>query len=346
MAPTAPSPEPAPPAPTPEPAPPAPSASVAAAAPEPSPTLTPPPPPIPAPVVSAPPAPPAITPPAIAPPAIAPPSFDVIRVNPRGEAVIAGRAEPGAEVTVYDGDRKIGSEKADARGEWVILSTEPLPPGARELSASAVIGGQTVRSSGVAILSVPPRDQPTQPPLAVVVPRSDDATAGSALGARVVQAPPPVGSSAPAANVEVQSIEYTERGQVAVAGRAAPNASVTIYLDNQPIARAQADANGVWRVEPSAPIAPGLYQMRVDQIGADGRVQSRVELPFQRASAPPESLKAGSVVIQPGDNLWRIARGTYGRGVQYVVIYRANQDRIRDPNLIYPGQIFTLPTAP
>jgi nucleoid-associated protein YgaU len=52
------------------------------------------------------------------------------------------------------------------------------------------------------------------------------------------------------------------------------------------------------------------------------------------------------VVIQPGDNLWRIARGTYGRGVQYVVIYRANQDRIRDPNLIYPGQIFTLPTAP
>ena len=280
----------------------------------------------------------------------------MIRVNPRGEVVIAGRAEPGAEVTVYDGDRKIGSQKADARGEWVILPSEPLTPGARELSASAVSGGETVRSSGVAILSVPPRDQPTQPPLAVVAPRSDDASTGSSLGARVVQAPPPApppaqsspapSSSAPAATVEVQAIEYTEEGQVAVSGKAAPNAPVTIYLDNQPIAKAQADATGAWRVEPSAPIAPGLYQMRVDQSGADGKVQSRVELPFQRAAAPPEPLKAGSVVIQPGDNLWRIARSTYGHGVQYVVIYRANQDSIRDPNLIYPGQIFALPTAP
>ncbi|MFY7961188.1 MAG: LysM peptidoglycan-binding domain-containing protein [Elsteraceae bacterium] len=272
----------------------------------------------------------------------------MIRVNPRGEAVIAGRAEPGAEVTVYDGDRKIGSQKADARGEWVILSTEPLTPGARELSASAVSDGETVRSAGVAILSVPPRDQPTQPPLAVVVPRSDDAATGSTLGARVVQAPPPAQASTTpsAAAVEVQAIEYTEKGQVAVSGKAAPNATVTIYLDNQPIARAQAGADGAWRVEPAAPIAPGLYQMRVDQIGADGKVQSRVELPFQRAAAPPEPLKAGSVVIQPGDNLWRIARSTYGQGIQYVVIYRANQDRIRDPNLIYPGQIFTLPTAP
>jgi nucleoid-associated protein YgaU len=271
----------------------------------------------------------------------------VIRVNPRGEAVIAGRAEPGAEVTVYDGDRKIGSQKADARGEWVILPSEPLTPGARELSASAVSGGETVRSSEVAILSVPPRDQPTQPPLAVVAPRSDDASTGSSLGARVVQPPPPTpSSSAPAATVEVQAIEYTEKGQVAVSGKAAPNAPVTIYLDNQPIAKAQADATGAWRVEPSAPISPGLYQMRVDQSGADGKVQSRVELPFQRAAAPPEPLKAGSVVIQPGDNLWRIARSTYGHGVQYVVIYRANQDSIRDPNLIYPGQIFALPTAP
>lgn len=234
----------------------------------------------------------------------------------------------------------------------MILPSEPLAPGARELSASAVTGAGTARSAGVAILSVPPRDQPTQPPLAVVVPRSDDASTGSSLGARVVQAPPPVpataaqATTAPAGNVEVQAIEYTEKGQVAVSGKAVPNAQVTIYLDNSPIAKAQADAGGAWRVEPVAPIAPGLYQMRVDQTGADGKVQSRVELPFQRAAAPAEPLKAGSVVIQPGDNLWRIARSTYGHGVQYVVIYRANQDRIRDPNLIYPGQIFTLPNAP
>jgi nucleoid-associated protein YgaU len=49
------------------------------------------------------------------------------------------------------------------------------------------------------------------------------------------------------------------------------------------------------------------------------------------------------MVVQPGQNLWRIARHTYGRGVRYTVIYAANRDTIRDPRLIYPGQVFALP---
>jgi nucleoid-associated protein YgaU len=48
-------------------------------------------------------------------------------------------------------------------------------------------------------------------------------------------------------------------------------------------------------------------------------------------------------VVQPGASLWRIARRTYGDGVHYSLIYEANQSQIRDPDLIYPGQIFTVP---
>ena len=51
----------------------------------------------------------------------------------------------------------------------------------------------------------------------------------------------------------------------------------------------------------------------------------------------------GQVVIQPGNNLWRISRVIYGRGVEYTVIYQANREQIRDPDLIYPGQIFSTP---
>ena len=35
----------------------------------------------------------------------------------------------------------------------------------------------------------------------------------------------------------------------------------------------------------------------------------------------------------------------YGKGVHYKVIFKANQEQIRDPDLIYPGQIFTIPNA-
>ena len=51
----------------------------------------------------------------------------------------------------------------------------------------------------------------------------------------------------------------------------------------------------------------------------------------------------GRVVIQPGNNLWRISRVIYGQGVQYTIIYQANKDQIRNPHLIYPGQIFATP---
>lgn len=49
------------------------------------------------------------------------------------------------------------------------------------------------------------------------------------------------------------------------------------------------------------------------------------------------------ITVQPGHSLWRISEGHYGAGERYVVIYNANRGQIRDPNLIYPGQIFTLP---
>ncbi|MEL7488070.1 MAG: LysM peptidoglycan-binding domain-containing protein, partial [Pseudomonadota bacterium] len=48
-------------------------------------------------------------------------------------------------------------------------------------------------------------------------------------------------------------------------------------------------------------------------------------------------------IVQPGNSLWRIARRAYGSGFQYTVIYEANADQIRDPDLIYPGQIFEVP---
>ncbi|TXM93967.1 LysM peptidoglycan-binding domain-containing protein, partial [Methylobacterium sp. WL116] len=66
--------------------------------------------------------------------------------------------------------------------------------------------------------------------------------------------------------------------------------------------------------------------------------------------AHPEPPRAGVFVpavstakIIRGDSLWQISRRTYGAGDRYTVIYDANQEQIRNPDLIYPGQIFVLP---
>ncbi len=55
-------------------------------------------------------------------------------------------------------------------------------------------------------------------------------------------------------------------------------------------------------------------------------------------------VKTGTtIIIKPGDNLWRISRRTYGRGIRYTTIYNANRDQIRNPSRIYVGQIFKIP---
>jgi nucleoid-associated protein YgaU len=54
--------------------------------------------------------------------------------------------------------------------------------------------------------------------------------------------------------------------------------------------------------------------------------------------------KIATTTVSRGDSLWRISHRVLGTGQRYAVIYRANKQQIRNPSLIYPGQIFVLPT--
>ena len=107
---------------------------------------------------------------------------------------------------------------------------------------------------------------------------------------------------------------------------------------------ATADPTGRWAFAPTAKMAPGDHRLRIDQLTATGQVATRIEQPFQRAAISAKDIAEGQVVVvQPRQNLWRIARAAYGQGVRYTVIFEANRDQIRDPNLIFPGQVFTVP---
>ena len=50
-------------------------------------------------------------------------------------------------------------------------------------------------------------------------------------------------------------------------------------------------------------------------------------------------------MVQPGNSLWKLARESYGEGVRYTIIYEANKEQISNPDLIYPGQVFAVPTG-
>ncbi len=147
----------------------------------------------------------------------------------------------------------------------------------------------------------------------------------------------------PSSKLSLDTVDYDDKGKVAVGGKAPEGSRVQLYLDNKPVGGADPDKTGVWRVELGDKVKPQRYRMRIDQIGPEGRVVARIESPFFPAG-PITGLPRDAVVfVQPGNSLWRIARRTYGGGVQYTLIFEANKDQIRDPDLIYPGQVFVLP---
>ncbi len=66
--------------------------------------------------------------------------------------------------------------------------------------------------------------------------------------------------------------------------------------------------------------------------------------PAPAPAAPAEPAPVGqSYTVRAGDSLWRIARQFYGSGAKWDVIYRANAGIIRNPNLIYVGQVLQIP---
>ncbi|MFL2811592.1 MAG: LysM peptidoglycan-binding domain-containing protein [Paracoccaceae bacterium] len=172
---------------------------------------------------------------------------------------------------------------------------------------------------------------------------------------------PAVQTNAPkVSDVIIDAISYDAEGEVLLSGRGVVDQHIRIYVDNKPVKTRSIEADGTWSMDLQE-IDAGVYILRIDQLDSDGVVTSRTETPFQKEtnqvakqmaalannevadSTPQIGIGLSTVIIQPGYTLWAVARKTYGFGIQYVRIYHANKDQIRDPDLIYPGQIFKLP---
>jgi len=269
-------------------------------------------------------------------PATASPSFDIVKVAPDGTAVIAGRAEPGARVRVLDGANSVGEVTADKRGEWVLTPAGPVAPGDRQLSIEATdprSGAKAVSHDTVA-LSVAPPGQP-QKNLAVLLPGDADKPA------RALQLP---GAAGAPATLSLDSADLGGEDRLVLSGHAPAGATVKLYAGDRPLGVVAADQKGAWSLAAPRPQLAGRYDLSAEQLGRDGGVALRVARAFE--APPPVTIPADRrYVVKSGNNLWWIARRTYGEGTRYTLIFGANRGHIENPNLIYPGQVFTLPRS-
>jgi nucleoid-associated protein YgaU len=202
------------------------------------------------------------------------PSFDIARVEANGEAVIAGRAAPGATVDLLRGGERLDRAVADSSGEFVMVPPR-LPAGSYELTLSAKSPNGTVTTSKHGAL----------------VAVNDAGPSGRAVQSRAEYVPEIAPQSRPTSEPRLRTGEPKES---------------------------------------AGPQQPALA-IHANSASDEG------------ASSPTNNRAISSKIVSRGDSLWRISRIIYGDGSRYALVYRANRERIQNPNLIYPGQTIVLP---
>lgn len=300
------------------------------------------------------------------------PTFDVATIEPTGETVIAGRATPGATVELLRDGEVHDRVVADKSGQFVMVPPK-LPPGTYDLTLrSKLADGKQVTSKQRVTAVLEPKS--TERPVVALVTPDKPTVVLSQPGA----AKPAAGA------VVVETVEIEPGGKFHVSGQARPGAALRLYLNDSFVTSVTAGTDGRFAVTINEGVAPGNYRVRLDEASSSGTVRARAEVPFNvpettasvsaqaaaskradgAASQQPQLAAAGATVlpdsgspsstvvvpkittttVSRGDSLWRLSQVSYGAGTRYAVIYKANKGQIRNPNLIYPGQVFVLPS--
>ena len=244
--------------------------------------------------------------------AAAVPSFDIVRVESSGAAVIAGVAMPGWMVEVLDAGKPIARTKANESGEWAIDLDRPLTPGTHDLAIRVSEDGASVMLSDQRVAVAVPA-KPTEEPLVVLntpdaasriieMPKSPPSDAAKADEPDKKAAVPKVAERAPAADmappalsakpagsqiapkVVVTTVDADTAGNLFVAGTAAARDDpIRVYLDDALLGETKPTQDGTWLIEVHHELTPGTYKIRAEQVDlSSGRVIISAEVPFER----------------------------------------------------------------
>ncbi|MDZ7926600.1 MAG: LysM peptidoglycan-binding domain-containing protein [Agrobacterium sp.] len=233
------------------------------------------------------------------------PTFDVLRVEPDGSAVVAGKAQPGSKLEILSNGKVIAQTTIGGSGDFAAVFDNPLPPGDHELVLrSTDANGKTTQSDEVATVSVPngkagellamvskPGEasrvlaMPEAAPSALQPPPA--AQPGQPTTATSTMPAPAAGSTAPSATapltptVQVTAVEF-EGSKIFVAGSAPAASTVRALVDDREIGKSTTEASGHFVIEGNVDLSVGGHIITVEELNADGTVKVRVRVPFER----------------------------------------------------------------
>ena len=289
--------------------------------------------------------------------------IDIARVQADGMAVFAGRGAPNATIFITENGQIFAQNVADESGQWVVLPDEPLAPGTHLLQLEMVTKEGVIERADVSLV-VEIAENGDQKPLVALVPQSDDQSP------TLLQSPDdkqvaaesdetndatdkPVTQAEQVAEIlgqedifiQIGSLSWGDNRELSVHGVASGGHKISGIMADQKLQDVILKKTGRWSSTITGnPFLTGDRQ-RLDITLHDKNDKSIATTSLSVAQSQLTAGLDGSlmVVVHKGDMLWRIAYRSYGEGVRYVDIFRRNADKIDDPDLIYPNQIFAVP---
>lgn len=299
---------------------------------------------------------------------INPPTFDVIRLEPDGSIVVAGKAEPQSKIELITQNGKIiDNANSGQTGDFVIVPQNNIEPGDYVLSLNATNkNGKKINSKQTAVIHVPDKNkndvlvvvnEEGQPSRIITIPKELEKKPEPETEP---EEPKPQTQQeeneqeiviAKKTEIRIEAVEIEDQ-QLYIAGQVENGETVRVYINDELIGTENGNEQNRFLIEKPYKLEPGEHTVRADVIDKNnGKVIQRAEVKLvhevenKQNNNNQNTIETGThlISIKKGDTLWHIAKKTYGTGFRYTTIYNANKDQIVDPDWIYIGQVFKIP---
>ncbi|HTN98140.1 MAG TPA: LysM peptidoglycan-binding domain-containing protein, partial [Nordella sp.] len=264
--------------------------------------------------------------------------LDAVDYNDKGDIIFSGRAKPGTAVRLYVDNGSVGDAVVDSAGNWSFAGNDIIAPGTHMLRADQIDGSGKVMArielpfqredaAAVAALNAPAQPEPQPAP-------QPEATQAQ-----------PVPQPTQPETTQAESAPQPAQPEKTEAQPTAPQTAEVAKAEPEPVTPAPSAPQPATEQQPAEQPSTGQQPAESQAPEKTEEVAAAPQPEPEAKPAEPDKPRSGKVVIQPGNNLWKLSRVIYGRGINFTVIYDANKEQIRDPDLIYPGQIFAIPNA-
>ena len=234
-------------------------------------------------------------------------TIDTISYSSNGDVILGGRGQAGNFVRIYLDNQSIATSKISANGYWT-LELSDIEPGIYTLRVDELNATGDVVSRA----ETPFKREAAEELAELMAPETEPEEPS-------VEVPSQSVAEAPIVQADAPPSDAPEPADDTASETAVTQVEVTVQAE-----------------------VAGLNPQ--DERSSDGETVAIEAQPADTVSvlrSPSQKFRVRTV--QPGSTLWAIAKESYGAGIEYFKVFEANKERIRDPDLIYPGQVFEIP---